>query len=249
MTLREAVRIPGMRLLAATVRRGRSTAVETLQDARFQLKRARRGRLIEGYLRAHSVRKLHLGTGSNAYDGWLNTDITDFRRLNRVVYLDARKPFPLPDNSIDVVFSEHMIEHLTYAEGQHCLAECHRVLRPGGRIRIATPSIDRLLKLYEPVLTDLEHRYMRWSIETFVKEADAVLPGFVLNNIFRNFGHQFVYDHQTLGHALETAGFVDIESWPTGRSGDERLVGLERHMRNVAEFNEFETLGLEARRA
>ena len=237
-----------MSRLAATVRRGRAASVGTLKDARFQLKRSRRRSLIDAYLRAHEVRKLHLGTGSNAYEGWLNTDIRDFRHLNRAVYLDARKPFPLPDKSFDLVFSEHMIEHLTYAQGRHCLAECLRVLRPGGRIRIATPSIDHLIRLYEPELTDLERRYMQWSVETFIKEADAVLPGFVLNNIFRNFGHQFVYDRQTLSHALGSAGFVDIEAWPTGQSGDERLAGLERHMRSVSEFNEFETLVLEARR-
>jgi predicted SAM-dependent methyltransferase len=241
-------RIPGVRPVAASLRSGRAKWLRRLQDARFRVKRARRHRSIEAYLRTHSERKLHLGTGSNAYNGWLNTDVVDFRGLNRVVYLDARKPFPLPDSSFDLVFNEHMIEHLSYPEGRHCLAECHRILRPGGRIRVATPSIDRLIQLYDPELTYLQRRYMQWSTETFIAEADAILPGFIINNMLRSFGHKFVYDEQTLRHALESSGFLDVEVCRVGESSDPRLAGLERHMRSVAEFNEFETIVLEARR-
>jgi predicted SAM-dependent methyltransferase len=219
-----------------------------LENARFTAGRFGRHSRIAKYLADQRVRKLQLGTGSNVYDGWLNTDIFDFKRKNEVVYLDARQPFPLPDNAFDFVFSEHMIEHLTYAEGQHCLRECRRVLRPGGRIRIATPSLERLIPLYGDKLNDVQRRYIRWSIDSFVDDADAYLPGFVLNNMFRNFEHQFLYDRETLRHALASAGFVEIEEWPVGRSGEPQLAGLERHMRSAAEFNELETMVLEALR-
>jgi predicted SAM-dependent methyltransferase len=218
-------------------------------DARFSATRFRgAGERIEAYLREHEVRKLQLGTGSNPMPGWLNTDVADYRRRNEVVYLDARQPFPLPDAAFDLVFCEHMIEHLTYADGRRCFVECFRVLRPGGRIRVATPSLTRLIRLYESDLGDLERRYLRWSIDTFARDAGAYLPGFVVNNMFWNFEHRFVYDEGTLAHTLEAAGFADVESWPVGESGDERLVGLERHMRAAAEFNAFETMVLEARR-
>jgi predicted SAM-dependent methyltransferase len=242
-------RVPG---LVPVVRRGRdarTAATRAAEDARWLVAgRVRRDVRIDAYLRKHDVRKLQLGTGSNPMDGWLNTDVVDYRRRNEVVYLDARQPFPLPDRSFDLVFSEHMIEHLTYADGRRCLAECLRVLRPNGRIRVATPSLDRLIPLYADELTDLQRRYLKWSIDTFVGDVDAYLPGFVLNNMFRNFAHRFVYDEATLRHALETSGFVDAEAWPVGESGDPRLVGLERHMRSVAEFNALETMVLEARR-
>lgn len=204
-----------------------------------------RRRRIESYLRNHADRRLHLGSGPNIHQGWLNTDITDFRRTSEVVCLDARKRFPLPDESFDLIFSEHMIEHLTRAEGQRCLRECYRVLRPGGRIRVATPSIDRLIGLYGSELTELERRYLQWSIDTWGDDA-PYLPGFVLNNIFYNFDHRFVYDVRTLTHALEATGFVSVEEWPVGESADPRLQDLERHMRSVKELNAFETIVLEA---
>jgi predicted SAM-dependent methyltransferase len=207
-----------------------------------------RTKRIDAYLRTHEIRKLQLGTGGNVHDGWLNTDVHDFRRTNEVVFMDAREPFPLPDESFDVVFSEHMLEHLTYADGQRCLRECRRVLRPGGRIRVATPSLERLIRLYDGDLDERQRRYLSWSVESFVADADAPLPGFVLNNFLRDWGHEFVYDPQTLRHALETAGFVDVEEVPIGESNDVRLAGLERHLSSDPEFNELETMVFEARR-
>jgi predicted SAM-dependent methyltransferase len=194
------------------------------------------------------VRRLQLGTGSNPYEGWLNTDVADYKRRGDIVYLDARKRFPLPDASFDAVFSEHVIEHLSYTEGLNCVQECHRVLRSGGRVRIATPSLQRLAQLYDGELSDVQRRYLRWSVDVFVEHSDEALPGFVVNNMFHNFGHRFVYDEQTLRLALESTGFEDIREWPVGESDDPGLVNLERHMRSVSEFNAYETLVLEARR-
>jgi len=209
---------------------------------------ARRRRLVDAYLRAHDVRKLQLGTGDNVLAGWLNTDIHQFTGGSTIVYLDARKRFPFPDESFDVVFSEHVIEHIDYADGLRSLHECRRVLRPNGRIRIATPSLERLIRLFDAEPTDVQRRYLRWAVDSFVDDADVVLPGFVLNNFFRAWGHRFIYDAQTLGHALEVAGFDDVEEHAVGESGDERLRGLERHMRDVPDFNAYETIVLEARR-
>jgi predicted SAM-dependent methyltransferase len=248
-TARERLKqVPGLVRVVRAVRDRRRSALHSVEEARWLAGRVGRSRRIDAYLRTHPVRKLQLGTGSNPYDGWLNTDIHDFRRQGEVVYLNATEPFPLPDSSFDLIFSEHMIEHLGYADGRRCLRECHRVLRPDGRIRIATPSLDRLIRLYDTDLTDLQRRYLRWSIATFIEHADAELPGFVLNNFLRDWGHEFVYDTQTLRHALESVGFVDVEEWPVGESSDPRLVGLERHMRSAAEFNAYETMVLEARR-
>lgn len=225
-------------------------SVQTVRRGRFFATRIRRDQRIESYIGTHRVRRLQLGTGSNILPGWLNTDVYDDKRTNEVVYLDARKPFPLPDESFDVVFTEHMIEHLLYSDAVRCLRECRRVLKPGGRIRVATPSLDRLVQLYDAAPSDLHDRYIRWSVETFIGEADAYLPGFVLNNFLRDWGHLFVYDEQTLRHVLHSAGFTDIEERTVGESDDPELTGLERHGEMIPpEFNVFETLVLEGRRA
>jgi predicted SAM-dependent methyltransferase len=205
------------------------------------LGRLRRRHAISHYLRTHDARKLHLGAGENVLPGWLNADLHDYGRRD-LVYLDARKPFPLPGESFELVFSEHMLEHLTYADGLSCLRECRRVLRPGGRIRIATPSLQKLAGLYDAELSDVQRRYLAWATESFVPDADEELPGFVVNNFVRAWGHEFVYDRDTLSHALRTVGFVDVEQHHVGDTG------LEGHLAEAPEFNEYETLVLEARR-
>jgi len=197
----------------------------------------RRRRTISRYLDEHDARKLHLGAGENVLPGWLNTDLHDYGRRD-LAYLDVRRRFPLPDESFDVVFSEHMLEHLTYAEGQHCLRECRRVLRSGGRIRIATPSLERLARLYDG--GELQERYVRWAVETLAPELEAPLPGAVVNNFFRSWGHRFIYDPQTLRHALESAGFVDVAEAAVGE--------LEGHLAEEPELNRYETIVLEAGR-
>jgi predicted SAM-dependent methyltransferase len=201
------------------------------------LGRARRGNQIDAYLHAHDERKLQLGAADKPLDGWLNTDLHDYGRRD-IVFLDARRRFPLPDASFDLVYSEHMIEHLTYADGQRCLSECLRVLRPGGTIRIATPSLERLARLYDG--GDLQRRYVQWAADTLEPDLRAPLPGAVLNNFFRSWGHEFVYDPQTLRHALGEAGFAEIEERPVGE--------LERHLADEPELNRLETFVLEARR-
>jgi predicted SAM-dependent methyltransferase len=241
-------RVPGLATAVRATRTARATVKRATDEAHFALLRVRRAERIEKYLATHTVKRLQLGTGSNPYADWLNTDVVDFRRRNEVVYLDARESFPLPDNAFDTVFSEHMIEHLTYEDGLQCLQECYRVLRPGGRVRIATPSLRRIASLYTQDLSDLQQRYLAWATDVFIDHADVPLPGFVLNNMLRNFGHQFVYDEETLHHVLATTGFVAITEWPVGQSDDPALVGLERHMRSAAEFNAYETLILEARK-
>lgn len=207
---------------------------------RNALRAAGRGRQIDRYLRSHDVRKLQLGAGEHPLEGWLNTDLHGYGRGGELVYLDVRKRFPLPDASLDFVFSEHMLEHLTYADGQRCLRESLRVLKPGGRIRIATPSLERLAALYARDPDEVQGRYLRWAVDTLEPETDAPLAGVVVNNFFRSWGHRFIYDPQTLRHALVQAGFVDVEESALGE--------LERHLSEEPEFNAYETFVLEARR-
>ena len=95
----------------------------SLKSARARLKRLLRdGRTIRTYLSNHGTKKLHLGAGSNSLRGWLNSDIHPSLSSD-VIYLDATKTFPFKDCIFDYVFSEHMIEHVTYLEGLNMLRE------------------------------------------------------------------------------------------------------------------------------
>ena len=99
---------------------------------RNALRATRRGKSIDAYLRAHDVPKLQLGAAENIRTGWLNTDLHGYGRGDELVYLDARKPFPLPDAAFDFAFSEYGAS--IWADPHLWIPEAARLLRPGGQL-------------------------------------------------------------------------------------------------------------------
>ena len=72
----------------------------------------RRTAKIRNYLREHDVVKLQLGSGIHVLEDWLNTDKSVSGCRSGAVYMDVGKHFPLPDNSVNYVYSEHLFEHV-----------------------------------------------------------------------------------------------------------------------------------------
>jgi len=54
--------------------------------------------------------------------------------------MSVLKSFPFPDGSVEAIYSSHMLEHLYFSDAQAVLRECHRVLQPGGVLRLALPN-------------------------------------------------------------------------------------------------------------
>jgi predicted SAM-dependent methyltransferase len=203
---------------------------------------------IQSYLKSHPVRKLQIGAGANILDGWLNTNESKFSR--NVIFLDATRPFPFEDHTFDYILSEHQFEHLTYHEGFLMLRECSRILKPGGKIRIATPDLEILTSLSAPKKSELQQRYIRWIMDAYFPEIKMYQASFAINNAFRNWEHRFLYDRATLEHVMEEAGFINIARYISGESDDKVFRGIEYHGRAVEseEMNRFETMVLEGTR-
>ena len=113
---------------------------DVLAPPRQRLERRRRERggadIIRAYLQRHDVRGLQLGTGSHPLEGWLNGDPAP--ASPDVLCIDVKKPLPFADETLHVIFSDHLFEHLTAADAAFHLQECFRTLRPEGRIRITS---------------------------------------------------------------------------------------------------------------
>ena len=111
--------------------------------------------------------QLHLGCGPCAPRGWVNVDGALGARLARhrwlrpwlrrlglfeldwpedLVIHDLRQRFPWESGSARVVYSSHTLEHLTREDGRRFLAECARVLAPGGVCRIVVPDLAAILR-------------------------------------------------------------------------------------------------------
>jgi predicted SAM-dependent methyltransferase len=204
-------------------------------------------RLIRAYLAGHPVRKLQIGTGENFLPDWLNSDLHPLDP--RMIHLSAIRRFPFADGTFDYVFSEHMIEHIPFEPGLFMLKECCRVLKPGGRIRIATPDLGFLLALFRTPRSEVQERYIQWSLRSFFPAALGQEETYVLNHFVRGWGHQFIYDERVLGAALGSAGFTDVVRRGLNQSDDPNLRGLENERRMEPGFLALETLAMEGVKA
>ena len=63
-------------------------------------------------------------------------------------FANAGKHIPEKDNSINVVYSSHMLEHLDKEETHQFLIESRRILVTGGIIRVVVPDFDKLVNDY-----------------------------------------------------------------------------------------------------
>jgi SAM-dependent methyltransferase len=76
---------------------------------------------------------------------WIHVD---WDNADLCVNLAEEQILPLEDNSIALVFSAHLIEHLPQESLLVLLRECYRILKRGGRIRIECPDTEKLVDLY-----------------------------------------------------------------------------------------------------
>ena len=204
-------------------------------------------RLKREYFATSGPRMLNLGCGRHPLPGWLNSDYHP--ESDRELYLDVRKPFPFEPATFDFVYSEHMIEHLTRAQARFMLGECARVLRPGGRLRVATPNLVFLVEMYRSEKTPLQLRYLAWAAQSSGLPQDEADDIYIINHFVRAWGHRFIYDEKSLQRAMEQAGLGEITAFRPGESKSAELRGLENLRQMPAEFYDMETLILEGSQA
>jgi predicted SAM-dependent methyltransferase len=129
------------------------------------------------------------------------------------MWMDAARQFPFAGETFHYVYSEHMIEHVSYEKGSHMLRECYRVMRRGGVIRIVTPNLSAILGLFGPELSAEEDRYLQWFCHTFAPVRPTTAAS-AINAMFRLWGHQFIYDEPTLiGAILRACSILKALLW------------------------------------
>lgn len=158
--------------------------------------------------------KIHLGCGNNILAGWANIDLYSSQL---VIGWNLTFPLPIKSNSIEFIFCEHFIEHISIKQGTEFLSECYRVLKPKGVLRISTPSLEKVVEEYRVGRT-IEWTDVGWNPES---------PCKMLNESFRLWGHQFLYDQNELKNNLQIAGFSKVTPVPWHVSTYDELRNLE----------------------
>ena len=184
----------------------------------WNTKRPKVKKMLNGY------KRLHLACGDHVLDNWANISIPSFFGIfynkikGKVIGWDLTEGLPVCSGTIEFIFCEHFIEHITLEQAKVLLIDCHRVLRSGGILRLSTPGLKKLLDEY------LSGRISEWSDMGW----SPTTPCQMLNEGLRSWEHKFVYDADELKRILEEAGFLKVTQVAWRESTNPALRELER---------------------
>ena len=172
--------------------------------------------------------KVNVGAGGVNLDGWINTDVA----WRLPMYLDLTRTWPVPPGSVDRIYGDNVIEHFPLQVCRAVLRHCWEALSAEGRIRLATPDVERTARAYleDSQLTAAHldrHRRHGYPAEH---------PVDMLRITYVYHGHHlgYCFDWEALSTELAAAGFVDIRRCEAGQSDDPLFSGLE-HRREPTE--------------
>lgn len=163
----------------------RGTATHALRP----LARRRAKRLAQG-----SPLLLHVGCGTIYKEGWVNIDLAG----TRVDFpWDLAEPLPFAAQSVDAIFHEHLLEHLTFSQGIELHRRCLQLLKPGGILRIGVPDAGAALQAYAMAAPGEAGQFPTAMARVASLTYDS--------------GHQSIYDAETLELSCMAAGFVKAQ--------------------------------------
>ena len=145
--------------------------------------------------------KINLGSGHWKLDDWVNVDID--RESQPDVCANLAGGLPFANGVACLMHSEDFIDQLVLEDAAAFLRECHRILIPGGVLRVLTPDMRRLAHLY---LNDPEQLKSLWK--NFVGlPLSLETAGEIFNLGMRFAGHTFLYDEETFKALASRCGF------------------------------------------
>lgn len=147
---------------------------------------------------------LHLGSGTEHKDGWVNVDLA-----GDPVDLawNLARPLPFGDGTVDGIFHEHLLEHLPLSAGATLTRECARVLRPGGTLRIGVPDVAALIE-----------DYVKGTGELLGRKPGRPTAMLALQEMFYWHRHCTMYDFETLDMLVRWARFGPATRCEWGKS-------------------------------
>tara|TARA_B100000242_G_C42879462_1_gene408045 strand:- start:29 stop:673 length:645 start_codon:yes stop_codon:yes gene_type:complete len=145
-----------------------------------------------------NLKYLHIGCGDNVLPKpFINIDS---RKKKGVLNLKAY-PLKFKDNSFDLVYASHILEHFNKVKVLKVLKEWVRVLKPGGILRISVPSFDNLSLIYK--------------IDKNIDNISGPLMG---GQTYKDNFHYEIFNQKKLIKLLTNAGLEAIHPWDFRRT-------------------------------
>jgi len=143
---------------------------------------------------------LNLGSGTKIKK-FLNIDANPLSWCDVIARIEKLK---LKSNSVGIIYSSHVLEHIPSERAQKALAEWYRVLKPGGKLYISVPDLEFLFRVY---LDNLPY-YHTEKGKYLADRARFCVYGAQRNKYdIHCDGYSFI----TLKHVLELVGFKNVQ--------------------------------------
>ena len=177
-----------------------------VQAARLRCLTPENRRRVRALRHAHGL-SLNLGAGFHQRDGWTPVDLMVDPPGG--IRWDMRWGLPVESESVRRIHCEHFFEHLRFPdEVVPALADCFRVLEPGGELRIIVPDAARYIRAYARHDAEFFDSMRALGGAAVPFETDIE----IVNQAFRMGGdHQFAWDLPVMHRRLEAVGFEHVE--------------------------------------
>lgn len=120
---------------------------------------------------------LNLGCGNKPLKGFINVDYYNPKYAD--IILDLNKPLPFKDESVDLIFSDNVFEHIQNLV--QLIRECHRVLKIGGFLVVKAPYFKSKHAFVDPT-----------HVKFFtIQSMDYYVKGYFFNEHWRFFDESF----------------------------------------------------------
>jgi len=138
--------------------------------------------------------KLHLGCGKRYIPGFTHIDLVEYPHIDYKNSIDDLSIFE--DNSIDLIYNCHVLEHFHKKKIPEVLNEWYRVLKPKGILRISVPDFQQLIKVYK-----------KW------KDIDIIQGPLLGGQTYLYNFHNTIFDYDSLIKYLYDSGFKSMHRY------------------------------------
>ena len=172
-------------------------------------------------------------------EGWRELRLDIDPKVDPDIVASMTDMTPVPDGSVDAVWSSHNLEHLDPHEAPVALREFLRVLKPGGMLLLTVPDLQAVAKL---VAEDRLDEPLYQSDNGPILPLEVVYgygPALAAGNRFM--AHRSGFTPNLLGRLLQEAGFKPVAIWRRAQAYELQV----KAFRPPAPADALEELGLQ----
>ncbi|WP_290457492.1 class I SAM-dependent methyltransferase [Helicobacter japonicus] len=148
----------------------------------------------------NTFKMLNFACGSRIHPDWVNIDFSPID--NRVKKVNLLSTLPFKNDSFDVAYSSHFLEHLHPNKAVQILKEIKRILKPNGIVRIVVPDLQNMVQVYLDTLKKIESYMQNNMLDSSKKSMGGGIMKLMLPSLHNMIGLCLKYSTKWLEYKV-----------------------------------------------